>query len=115
MPTNTPGDPTPPVQPAVQGGPIITATSGHVVVTGAGFLPNHPVTIRITHAGDDIADYLTYTTDPDGRLTAPLPTTAVAETAHITATDHRHDSHGDHGLLWTNTVTVTATDPPAAP
>jgi hypothetical protein len=110
MTINTPGDPTPPGQPTGQGGPTISATGGHVVVTGAGFLPNHPVTIRITHADDDIADYLSYTTDPDGYLTAPLPTTAVAETAHIAATDHRHDPHGEHGLLWTNTVIVTAAD-----
>ena len=32
-------------------GPVISATRGHVVVTGTGFLPNHSVTVRITTEG----------------------------------------------------------------
>ncbi|OHU99558.1 hypothetical protein [Mycobacterium talmoniae] len=106
MANDAPDAPAPPPQPAPPAGPVITAVGGRVLITGAGFLPNHSVTVRITRAGDDIADYLTYTTDADGRLSATLPPTAVAETAQIAASDHRPDPHGDHGLLWSNTVTV---------
>jgi hypothetical protein len=108
MPTDTPGDPALHPPPAAIAGPTITAAERQVVVTGAGFLPNSSVTIRITHADDDIADYLTYTTDADGCLTAPLPSTAVAGTAQIAASDHRPNPVGGDGLLWSNTVTVTA-------
>ena len=78
------------------------------MITGSGFLPNRSVTIRITHSGDDIVDYLTYTSDANGGLSAPLPETAVTETGHIAVTDHRPDPDGDGGLLWSNTVIVTA-------
>jgi hypothetical protein len=54
--------------------PTITATPGHIV-TGAGFLSEHLVTIRVTYTRDDITDYLTYTTDPTGHLNAALPKT----------------------------------------
>lgn len=91
-------------------GPMISATRGHVLVTGAGFLANHSVTVRIITAGEDIVDYLAYTTDPDGRLSAALPTTARLDNAQITATDHRRHPDGDHGLLWSNTVAVTPGD-----
>jgi hypothetical protein len=79
------------------------------LITGTGFLPNRPVTIRITCSGDDIVDYLTYTSDADGGLNAPLPDTAATETAHITVTDQRPDPSGDRGLLWSNTVIVAPT------
>lgn len=108
MPTEIPGDPALPLRPAVIGGPIITATERQLVVTGSGFLSNHSVTIRITHAGDEIADYLTYTTDADGCLTAPLPLTAIVGTAQISASDHRLNPLSDDGLLWSNALTVTA-------
>jgi hypothetical protein len=108
MPTDVPSDhaPTPPVRPV---GPLISAWRGQILITGTGFLPNYPVTIRITHSGEDIVDYLTYISDADGRLSAPLPETAVTETGHITVTDHRRDPAGDGGLLWSNTVVVAAT------
>jgi hypothetical protein len=77
------------------------------LITGTGFLPNCPVTVRITYAGDDIVDYLTYVSDADGYLSAPLPETPVGETEHIAVTDHRPDRDG--GLLWSNTVIVTHT------
>lgn len=108
MSTDMPGDPGISLRPPTIGGPTITATDRQVVVRGAGFLANHSVIVRITHAGDDIADYLTYTTDANGCLTAPLPLTAVVGTALITASDHRLDPLGDDGLLWSNTITVTA-------
>jgi hypothetical protein len=73
---------------------------------GSGFLPNRSVTIRITYVGEDIVDYLTYTSDGDGQLSAALPETVVIETGHITVTDHRPDPDGDGGLLWSNTVIV---------
>jgi hypothetical protein len=108
MPTDVPGNQSParPVQPA---GPIISAYNGHVFITGTGFLPNRPVTVRIAYSDDDVVDYLTYISDADGVLSAPLPETAVTETGHITVTDHRPDPAGDCGLLWSNTVTVTST------
>jgi hypothetical protein len=98
--------PAPPVRPA---GPIISAYDGQAFITGTGFLHNRPVTVRIAHSGDDVVDYLTYISDADGALSAPLPETAVTETGHITVTDHRHDPGGDGGLLWSNTVIVTPT------
>jgi hypothetical protein len=107
MPTDVPGDqsPTRAVRPA---GPIISAYYGQVLITGSGFLPNRPVTVRIAHSEDDIVDYLTYLSDADGGLSAPLPETAVTQSGHITVTDHQRDPAGDGGLLWSNTVTVTA-------
>ena len=108
MPTDTPGNyaPVPPDQPA---GPIISVAGGQFLITGSGFLPNHPVTIRITCIGEDIADYLTYVSDANGGLSAPLPETAITETGHIAVTDHRPDPDSDEGLLWSNTVIVTHT------
>jgi hypothetical protein len=67
------------------------------------------VTIRITYTSDDIVDYLTYISDADGRLSAPLPETAITTTGHITVTDHRPDPAGDCGLLWSNTVIIRRT------
>jgi hypothetical protein len=109
MPTDMPGNPALNPQPGAIGGPVITGTQRQVVVTGAGFLSNHLVTIRITRADDDTADYLTYTTDAAGCLTAPLPSTALDGTAQIAASDHRPNPRAGEGLLWSNTITVTAT------
>jgi len=108
MPTDTPGNyaPVPPDQPA---GPIISVAGGQFLITGSGFLPNHSVTIRIADIGEDIVDYLTYVTDANGRLSAPLPETAITETGHVAVTDHRPDPDCDGGLLWSNTVIVTHT------
>ena len=90
MPTEAPGNQSAarPVRPA---GPIISAYDGQVLITGSGFLPNRPVTVRIAYGGEDVVDYLTYISDADGALSAPLPETAVTETGHITVTDHRPD------------------------
>jgi hypothetical protein len=82
---------------------------GHVI-TGSGFLPNHGVAIHITRAGDDISDYLTYTTDPSGHLHADLPASAAVGSVRITATDHRPDPGGPCGRLWSNTCTLNAVD-----
>jgi hypothetical protein len=111
MPTDSPSDPAPSWRPATPRGPTITATIGQVVVDGTGFLPNHVVTIRITRGGDGSADYLTYTTDTEGRLTAVLPLTAIAQTAQISASDHRPVADDDNGLLWSNTIIVTGSEP----
>jgi hypothetical protein len=107
MPTDAPGNhvPAPPVRPT---SPVISASRGQVFITGAGFLPNRAVTVRITYIGEDIVDYLTYITDADGRLSAPLPETAVTETVHISVTDHRLDPAGDGGVLWSNTIIVSS-------
>jgi hypothetical protein len=106
MPADAPGNPGPRVRPA---GPIISACWDDVFITGSGFLPSYPVTVRITYSDDDVVDYLTYISDADGCLSAPLPETAVTETGHITVTDHRPDPAGDGGLLWSNAVIVTPT------
>ncbi|MGO9507932.1 MAG: hypothetical protein ACLPXZ_11520 [Mycobacterium sp.] len=108
MRTDVPGNQSParPVRPV---GPIISAYDGQVFITGTGFLPNRPVTVRVRCSGDDVVDYLTYISDADGDLSAPLPETAVIETGHITVTDHRPDPAGDGGLLWSNTVIVAPT------
>jgi hypothetical protein len=109
MPTDAPGEhaSAAPVRPT---GPVVSASHGQVLITGAGFLPNCAVTVRITDNGEDIVDYLTYISDADGCLCAPLPATAITETGHnIAVTDHRPDRTGDGGLLWSNTVVVAAT------
>jgi hypothetical protein len=107
MPTDVPDNLSPAlaVRPAC---PTISAYYSRVLITGSGFLPNRPVTVRIAHSGDDVVDYLTYISDADGSLSAPLPETAITETGHITVTDQRTDPAGDGGLLWSNTVTVTS-------
>jgi hypothetical protein len=87
--------------------PIISA-QGHLV-TGSGFLPDHRVAIRITRAGEDISDYLTYMTDGDGYLHSELPNSATG-TFYIAATDHRPDAQGACGRLWSNTCTLVVAD-----
>jgi hypothetical protein len=64
--------------------PTISA-QGHLV-TGSGFLPDHRVAIRITRAGVDISDYLTYVTDGHGDLHCELHNGATG-TSYIAATD----------------------------
>ncbi len=108
MPIDVSGN-QPTVRPIGPTGPFISASRGQVLITGSGFLPNRSVTIRITYIGDDIVDYLTYMSDADGGLSAPLPETAVTETGHIAVTDHRPHPDGDGGLLWSNTVIVAHT------
>ncbi|HYQ36707.1 MAG TPA: hypothetical protein VER10_12675 [Mycobacterium sp.] len=106
MPTDVPSDsaPTRSVGPA---SPFIRVSRGQIYVTGTGFLPNQPVTVRITNSGEGVVDYLTYISDADGRVDAALPETAAIQTGHITVTDQRRDPAGDCGLLWSNTVIVT--------
>jgi hypothetical protein len=108
MATSVPGN-QPTARPIRPTGPFISASRGQISITGSGFLPNRSVTIRITCGGDDIVDYLTYVSDSNGGLSAPLPETAVTKTGHIAVTDHRPDPVGDGGLLWSNTVIITAT------
>jgi hypothetical protein len=92
-------------EPAAVAAPSITATASQVIF-GAGFLPDHHVTVRVTYGAEQISDYLTYTTDPGGDLYAELPTSPATGVLHITATDHRPDPDGACGLLWSNTQTV---------
>lgn len=75
------------------------------LVTGSHFLPDHGVAVRITRAGDDFDDYLTYVTDDQGCLHCELPD-GLAGTLQIAATDHRPDRDGACGLLWSNTCTL---------
>jgi hypothetical protein len=95
--------------PAAVAAPTITATAG--VITGAGFLPDHLITVRLAYPGEDISDYLTYTTGPGGDLYAELPTSHATGALHITATDHRTDPDGACGLLWSNTQTLQPPKP----
>jgi hypothetical protein len=44
-----------------------------------GFLPDHLVAIRITAAGEDISDYLTYVTGGHGYLHCELPNGATGK------------------------------------
>ena len=87
---------------------LLSAPQGHLV-TGFGFLPDHCVAIRITRAGEDIDDYLTYMTDGDGCLHSELPK-GVAGKLYIAATDHRPDPEGACGRLWSNTYTLVVAD-----
>ena len=103
-----PTDPGTP-RPCASARPSITATAGHVVI-GAGFLPDHNVTVRVIYAAENVSDYLTYTTDHGGFLHASLPTSAPSGSLRISATDHRTDRDGACGLLWSNTATVDPGD-----
>jgi hypothetical protein len=85
--------------------PTIRATTAYLI-TGAGFLPDHAVTVRVTYLSEDISDCLIYKTDANGDLYAELPTSPTHSTLHITATDHRADPNGVGGFLWSNTRTV---------
>jgi hypothetical protein len=88
IPNGDPGE-YPPEPPVRSTGPVISASHGQVLITGIGFLPNYPVTVRVTCSGDEIVDYITYISD--GLLTqrcrrpqltkpgtSPSPTTAPA-------------------------------------
>ena len=110
MPTEAPGERAP-VPSAVPSCPIISASPGRLLITGTGFLPDCVVTVRITTRGHDIVDYLTYTSDADGFLSAALPASAITTAAghDISVTDHRRDLAGYGGLLWSNTVIVAPT------
>ena len=87
--------------------PAITVTPAGVVI-GSDFLADHDVTVSITRPGEDISDYLNYTTDRNGRLYADLPATALTGTLHVAATDHRPDPDGACGRLWSNTYILNA-------
>jgi hypothetical protein len=87
--------------------PAITVTRVGIVV-GAGFLPDHEVTVRITRLGENVSDYLTYTSDHNGRLYAELPATAMTGILQIAATDHRPDPDDACGRLWSTTCTLSA-------
>jgi hypothetical protein len=88
-------------------GPDITVTPSGVV-KGVGFLPDHEVTVGIICPGEDVIDYLSYTTDRNGRLFAELPGTVMTGRPQIAATDHRPNPNGACGRLWSNTYTLDA-------
>jgi hypothetical protein len=94
--------------------PTIRATN-ECLITGAGFLPNQAVTVRVAYASEDISDCLIYKTDSGGGLYAELPTSPTHSTLYITATDHRADPDGVGGFLWSNTDTVRACKAPRPP
>jgi hypothetical protein len=105
MPTDTPEHvPAPPLR------PIISASRGQTLITGRGFLANHPVTVCFMCAAEDVVDCLSYVSGADGCLSAVLPETAITDIGRVNATDHRPDPDGDCGLLWSNTVIITCCD-----
>lgn len=77
--------------------PTISA-QGHLL-TGSGFLPDRNVAIRITAAGEDISDYLTYITDWHSCLHCELSNGATGP-----------DPEGACGRLWSNTNTLVVAD-----
>ena len=87
--------------------PTISAYGHHV--TTSGFRPDRNVSIRISRAGENISDYLTYMADGDGDLHCELPNSATG-TLSIAATDHRPDPDGACGRLWSNTYTLVVAD-----
>lgn len=89
--------------------PAITVRRDGVVI-GTDFLPNHDVTIQLSRPGEEVSDYLTYTTDRNGHLYAELPASAVTGMLQIAATDHRPDPDDACGRLWSNTYTLSAGD-----
>jgi hypothetical protein len=98
-----------PVQGELPAKPAITITRAGVVI-GTDFLPDHEVTVRIIRPGEDVSDYLTYSTDRNGHLYADLPATAVTGMLQIAATDHRPDPDDACGRLWSNTYTLGVGD-----
>ena len=106
MPTTTADNPIRGESPAK---PAITVTRAGVVI-GTDFLPDHDVTVSITCPGEDISDYLNYTTDRNGHLYADLPVTALTGTLQVAATDHRPDPDGACSRLWSNTYTLNVSD-----
>jgi hypothetical protein len=108
MPTDAAGEhvPAPPLRPT---NPVIGVSHVQVLITGTGFLPDCPVIVRITSTSEDVVDYLTYSSDADGYLSAALPETAITQIGHIAVTDNRPDPDG--GVLWSNTVIVTDVRP----
>lgn len=90
--------------------PSLATSLSQAFVSGSGFLPDHLVTLRITTGSDDIADYLTYTTDVAGALHAPLPPSSAVRLLRIAATDHRCDPGSEDGLLWSNICTISIGD-----
>ena len=97
-----PDDPSTPHR-CAEAAPTIIAV-GVNIITGADFLQDHVVVLRVTYAADDVTDYLTYRTNAGGDLYAELPTSPGPGALHVTATDHRTDPHGACGLLWSNTA-----------
>ena len=89
--------------------PEITVTRVGVVI-GADFLPNCEVTVRITRPGENVSDYVTYTSDRNGNLHAEVPATALIGILEIAATDHRPDPDGQCGRIWSNTYTLKFID-----
>lgn len=89
--------------------PAITVTRAGVAI-GTDFLSDHDVTVSISRPGDDVSDYLSYTTDRNGHLYAELPATALTGALQVAATDHRPDPVGACGRLWSNTCTLNACD-----
>ena len=83
--------------------------STELIAAGSGFLPDHRVAFRITRAGDDIDDYVTYVTDGHGCVHCELPN-GVTGKLYIAATDHRPDPDGACGRRWSNTCTLVVTD-----
>lgn len=93
------------VRSADAGAPTITTHAGYVV-TGAGFLTNQSVTIRVTYIGEQVSDDLAFSADVCGRLWAQIPTSPTSGAMHVSATDHRADPDGVEGLLWSNTAII---------
>jgi hypothetical protein len=104
MTDSAPSDPTEP-QPSTPTVPRIVVTAGYVL-TGAGFLPNLEVTVRVHYQAEDVSDYLSHTADARGNLYAELPTSPTTGPLSITATDQRPDVNGICGFFWSNTDTV---------
>jgi hypothetical protein len=90
------------------GAPTITVGAGYIVA-GAGFLPDHVVTIRVTYTADNVSDYLAFSTNARGELYAELPISPATGTLYVVATDHRTDRHGACRLVWSNTETIRLT------
>lgn len=94
---------------ALKGAPTTTAAPGHLV-TGAGFLPEHDVTIRVANTGDDVIDYLTYTAGEHCNLWAALPS-SYAGASRIAVTDRRPNPDEACGqILWSPSAEIAWPD-----
>jgi hypothetical protein len=91
MPASVSDDPSGPHSSAAP-----TISSHGQLITGSGFLPDYNVAIRVTRAGEDISDYLTFMTDGDGYLHGELPA-SVTGTLYIAVTDRPLRSWGAWG------------------
>ncbi|MFB7798673.1 choice-of-anchor G family protein [Isoptericola sp. NPDC056134] len=92
--------------PTIAADPATVQADARTTITGAGFAPETPLTVRLTDAttGDPVGDPVSVTSDGDGAFSVPLPVGADTAPADYTVT-----ATGDpSGVVPSAPLTVTA-------